>query len=148
MRFCRTTLLLLTVTSLLPEIAVAERSVVLVTGESCPMSEISMLDVRKAYLGVAVSVDGGIIRPFRLGGDEMLNQVFYQSIVAMSEKSYDRRVLSLALKYGTPRPPVFDDIESAVAALRRAKCSIIYLWKKDADDLAGVKTIKLLWQGE
>lgn len=144
----RSIIVLLAIAWLLPQQAEAERTVVLITSEACPVREISTLDIRKAYLSVAVTIDGHPIRPFRLDDDEILNQVFYQSIVAMSQKSYDRRALSMALKYGTPRPPVFDDIYSAVDAVRRIECSVLYLWKKDADSLDGVRIIKLLWQGD
>ena len=148
MRHLRSTILLLAIAWLLPQQADAERTVVLITSESCPVQEISTLDIRKAYLSVAVTVDGHTIRPFRLGGDELLSQIFYQSIVAMSQKSYERRALSMALKYGTPRPAVFDDIESAAEAVRRLQCSVLYVWAEDADSLDGVRIIKLLWQGD
>ena len=148
MRHIRSTILLLAIAWLLPQQADAERTVVLITSESCPVQEISTLDIRKAYLSVAVTVDGHTIRPFRLGGDELLSQIFYQSIVAMSQKSYERRALSMALKWGTPRPAVFDDIESAAEAVRRLQCSVLYVWAEDADSLDGVRIIKLLWQGD
>jgi len=148
MRSACTILALVVIGCLLPQLANAERTVVLITGENCPVREISTLEIRKAYLSVSVSIDGHTIRPFRLGGDEMLSQIFYQLIVAMSQKSYERRALSMALKFGTPRPAVFDDVESGVDAVRRLRCSVLYLWKEDADSLEGVRIIKLLWQGE
>jgi len=148
MRSACTILALVVFGCLLPQLADAERMVVLITGESCPVHELSTLDIRKAYLSVAVSVDGHVIRPFRLAGDELLSQIFYQSIVSMSQKSYERRALSMAVKYGTPRPAVFDDVESAVDAVRRLQCGVLYLWKEDADSLDSVRIIKLLWQGD
>ncbi len=124
----------------------SSETVVLVTGEACPLTTISTLDVRKAYLGVMVTIDGRRLRPILMRGDEKLEQVFYQSVVAMSKKSYERRRLSLALKYGTPRPAEFDDVAAASEALRSEECAITYLWGRDAESLQGVKTIKLLWQ--
>lgn len=121
-------------------------TVVLVTGESCPLTNLSTLDLRKAYLGVAVNVDGRQLRPILMRGDERLEQIFYQSVVAMSKKSYERRRLSLALKYGTPRLAEFDDIAAVSEALRSEECAITYLWGRDAESLQGVKTIRLLWQ--
>jgi len=48
-------------------------------------------------------------------------------------------------KVTVPRDP--DDELSAVAeALRSEECTIIYMWGHDAEDLPGVKTIRLLWQ--
>jgi len=133
---------------LAPAPCLADRSVVLVTGDSCSIADISMLDVRKAYLGITVSVGSAHIRPYRITNDDMLDQIFYQSVVAMSKKSYDRRLLSLALKFGTPRPAELDNLDEVAAAFRRSECGIVYLWQTDAERLAGVKTIKLLWKGE
>lgn len=133
---------------LLPCNARAERQVVLVTGDSCPVREVSSLDVRKAYLGVTVSVDGSRLRPIRLIGDEMLSSIFYQSVVHMSRKSYERRALSLALKYGTPRLEMVDSVDDAAQAVRGRECGVVYMWKDDVDRLSGIKTVRLLWQGE
>jgi hypothetical protein len=148
MRSACTILALVVIGCLLPQLADAERTVVLITSENCPVQEISALDIRKAYLSVAVNIDGHMIRPFRMRGDDMLSQIFYQSIVAMSQKSYERRALSMALKFGTPRPVVFDDIETADDAVLQLECSVLYLWKEDADSLDGIRIIKLLWQGD
>ncbi|MDH3756901.1 MAG: hypothetical protein OEV10_12765 [Gammaproteobacteria bacterium] len=122
-------------------------TVVLVTGAACPLTDINALDLRKAYLGVVVKVQGQQIRPVLMRGDERLEQVFYQSVVAMSKKSYERRRLSLTLKYGTPRLAEFDDVVAVSEALRSMECGVTYLWKRDAKVLAGVKTVRLLWQG-
>jgi len=64
----------------------------------------------------------------------------------MSKKSYERRRMSLTLKYGTPRLAVFDDVDAVSEALTSEECAITYMWGSDAESLQGVKTIKLLWQ--
>ena len=121
-------------------------SVVLVTAETCPLQGISTLDIRKAYLGVVVRVEGHQVRPILMRGDDRLEQVFCQSVVAMSKKSYERRRLSLALKYGTPRLAEFHKVSDVSLALQSDECAITYLWKRDAETIPGIKTIKLLWQ--
>lgn len=128
--------------------AQAERSVVLVTNAGCDIETLSMLEVRKAYFGLVVGDDKWTVRAFRLGGDENLNQIFYQNVVAMSKKSYERRLLSMLLKYGTPRPPEYSNIPDLLAAVRRSDCGIVYLWGDDAAAASGIKTLRLLWQGE
>ena len=67
--------------------AASAETVVLVTGENCPVDVISTLDVRKAYLGVTVKADGRRLRPLLMRGDEKLEGIFYQSVVAMSKSS-------------------------------------------------------------
>ena len=127
--------------------AAAERTVVLVTNERCPLTDLSNLQIRKSYLGVSVSVDGYSISPMRLIADPELNQIFYQAIVSMSEKSYERRALSLALKFGTPRPREFTNLQEAFDALRAQACAVMFLWADDAAAFADGKTIRMLWSG-
>lgn len=142
-------IVLLALAVLLPlDDALAERAVVLVTGASCPVEELTSLDVRKAYLGISVSIDGHRMIPMQLVGDELLSSIFYQSIVNMSRKSYERRALSLTLKYGTPRAEKFDSVAEVAGAVRARHCGIVYLWQEDADRLDGIKTVRLLWRGE
>ena len=141
-------LTLVALTCMLAGSARAERSVVLVTHEGCAMETISMLDIRKAYFGIAVSYQGRLVRAFRLNSDVDLNRVFFQTVVAMSEKSYERRLLSMLLKYGTPRPPEFEDVAALAAALRRSDCGIAYLWLDDVTSKKNLRSIRLLWQSD
>jgi hypothetical protein len=140
--------LFVVMTCFLASPAGAERSVMLVTNEACAMQTISMLDVRKAYLGISINYEGLGIRAFRLNNDEILDQVFFQTVVAMSEKSYERRLLSLLLKFGTPRPQELDSVEALAAAIRSTNCGIAYMWANDAESMSGIKGIRLLWQGD
>jgi hypothetical protein len=64
----------------------------------------------------------------------------------MSERSYERRLLSLTLKSGRPRPEEFTDQDELVRALRKYPYSISYMWRSDAERSIGIKVIKLLWQ--
>jgi len=142
-------IVLFAVAFLLPlDDARAERSVVLATGKDCPVKELSSLDIRKAYLGIAVNVDGHRLTPIQFVGDDLLSRIFYQSIVNMSRKSYERRALSLALKYGTPRPLQVESAADAAEIIEDHACGIVYLWKEDADRLATLRTVRTLWQGE
>lgn len=138
--------LIVSIACLIAGAAKSGASVVLVTAETCPLDSISTLDLRKAYLGVTVTVDGHRVRPILMRGDEKLEQIFYQSVVAMSKKSYERRRLSLALKYGTPRLAEFDEVATVSEVLRNDGCTITFIWGHDAEALQGIKTIKLLWQ--
>jgi hypothetical protein len=128
--------------------AAAERTAVLITNEQCPVSDLSKLQIRKAYLGILVTAGDYEIRPLRLTADEDLNRVFLQNIVAMSEKSYQRRALSLAVKFGTPRPDEFSSLEQAVEAMRKTTCSVIFLWASTAAAIDESKVVTVLWRGD
>jgi len=126
----------------------AERSVVLVTNEQCAMESISILDIRKAYFGIAVSYQGILVRAFRITNDDELNRIFLQTVAAMSERSYEGRLRSMLLKYGTPRPQEFRDVGALVAVLRRSECGIATMWLDDITLEMGLRSIRLLWQGD
>ena len=139
-------LLTLIVVMLIAQVSWAERAVVLVTDKDSPIDELTTLDIRKAYLGIAVTIDGRIVRALRMRNDEQLNQIFMQSVIAMSLRSYERRLLSLALKYGRPRPTEVGSPEELSKMIVENSPSIGYMWKSDADSDPRVKTIKVLWQ--
>jgi len=92
-KLCLAAFIVASVPTILPRANAADRAVVLVTSRDCAMDTIIALDIRKAYLGIVVSYEGHVIRPFRLSNDEQLNQIFFQYVVAMSEKTYERRLL-------------------------------------------------------
>lgn len=139
---------LVILTCMLSSPVLAERSVVLVTNDECTMESISLLDVRKAYFGIAVSYQGTSVRAFRLNNDDELNSIFLQTVAAMSQRSYEERVRLMLLKYGTPRPREFDSVGALAAALRRYDCSIAYMWLDDLVPETGLRRIRLLWQGD
>jgi len=124
----------------------AERAVVLVASKDFPADNISTLDTRKIYLGVSVAIDGKNIRAIRWYNDERLNQIFLQSVIAMSHRSYERRLLSMVLKFGSPRPVEVDGQDELVAALAKNPMSIAYMWKRDAESDTRLKIIRVLWQ--
>ena len=127
-------------------VSLADDAVVLVTHIDSPIDDISLLDIRKAYLGISVTIEGSTVRPLRQSGDEPLNLRFLQAVIAMSQRTYDRRLLSMMIKYGTPRPVDVDTLEDLLEQLADRPHAIGYMWKSDADSSPKVKTIKVLWQ--
>ena len=124
----------------------ADDTMVLVTSSESPITDISSLDIRKAYLGISVRIAGSTVRPILQQDDDRLNLIFLQSVIAMSQKSYDRRLLSMMLKFGTPRPGKADSREALIETLQGNPYAIGYMWKSDAASDARVRTVKVLWQ--
>jgi hypothetical protein len=124
----------------------AADAVVLVTSSDSPITEVSSLDTRKAYLGISVTIAGGTVRPVRQRDDSRLNLIFLQSVIAMSQRSYERRLLSMMLKYGTPRPTEVRDREALIKVLEGNPHAIGYMWASDAESDRRVRKVKVLWQ--
>ena len=64
----------------------------------------------------------------------------------MTHRSYERRLLSLVLKFGTPRPLEVDGHEELLELLARNPSSITYMWKREAESNPRVRIIRVLWQ--
>ncbi|MEA2080089.1 MAG: hypothetical protein U9P00_09570 [Pseudomonadota bacterium] len=128
------------------EVVGAERQVVLVAASTSPLHDLDSLELRKIYLGFTVRRDGNLVKGLRNTGDKDLNRIFLQAVVAMSEKSYRRRLLSLTLIQGIPRPSEYDESQDLLDALSRDPYSVTYMWKDAAARSADVKTLRVLWQ--
>jgi len=139
-------LLMITALVLTAATSRADVAVVLVTDKDSTIEIISSLDIRKIYLVISVSNEGNVVRALRRRDDERLNQIFLQSVIAMSQRSYERRLLSLALKFGNPRPTEVDSHDELLDLLARNTSTIAYMWKSEAESDPSVKIIKVLWQ--
>ena len=127
------------------EVVAAERQVVLVAATTSPLHNLDSLELRKIYLGFIVKRDGNVIKGLRNTEDQNLNSIFLQTVVAMSEKSYNNRLLSLAIRQGTPRPAIYDKLDGLLVALLTKPYSVSYMWKDDAVESSKVKILRVLW---
>ena len=127
------------------EVAGADRKVVLVAASTSPLHNLDSLELRKIYLGFTVKRDGKIVKGLRYTEDKNLNSIFLQTVVAMSEKSYKNRLLSLTIRQGTPRPAEYNKFEDLLAALSAKPYSVSYMWKDDAVGSSKVKILRVLW---
>lgn len=128
------------------EVAVAEHQAVLVTSSASPIQDIDSLELRKLFLGFTVTRDGKFVKGLRNTEDNDLNNIFLQSIVAMSEKSYERRQVSLTLRKGIPRPLEYDKSEDLLKALSNNPYSVSYMWKESAERSPDLKILRVLWE--
>jgi len=146
MGLVKTLLLCCTGIMLCMEVAVAGHQAVLVTSSTSPIQDIDSLELRKLFLGFNVTRDGKFVKGLRNTEDDDLNSIFLQSVVAMSEKSYERRHLSLTLRKGIPRPLEYDKSENLLKALSKNPYSVSYMWKESAEDNPDLKILRVLWE--
>ena len=128
------------------DLAATDREVVLVAASTSPLNNIDSLELRKIYLGFIVKQDEKVVKGLRNTEDETLNSIFLQTVVAMSEKSYRRRLLFLPLRHGIPRPLEYNEFENLLKALSTNPYSVTYMWKDDAVRSSKVKILRVLWQ--
>lgn len=127
--------------------AFARDMVVLVASDKSSLNMLGALELRKIYLGFKVkNPRGKAIKALVNASDEKLEHIFFQYVVAMSEKSFRRRMLSLMVRKGIPRPQQFKYLHGLHQSLIANPDSVSFMWIEDAQKLEGLKTIRLLWK--
>lgn len=126
----------------------AGERVVLVTSERCTVSRLTSLDLRKIYFGFTIEHDHQIIRAYRNLSDARLEQIFLQNVVAMSKKSYRRRLLWLRLNNGNANVDEFKTVQEFLADLDNWPCAITYLWERQITPSSPLKILDGLWQSD
>jgi hypothetical protein len=66
--------------------------------------------------------------------------------MAMSEKSYDRRLLTLTLQSGRRRPDVYTNIDELVDALQMDPYLVTYMWQEDFEKVRALKVLRVIWK--
>lgn len=121
--------------------------VVLVVAADSPIEHLDPIEVRKVFLHVPVYRDGHPLRAVVNASDPRLEQIFLQHVVAMSRSAYDRRMLSLALQHGTPRPAEPGSREELLKILLRDPLAVTFAWEQDVAADTRVRILRVLWQG-
>jgi hypothetical protein len=98
-------------------------------------SEVDTLDpllARRLFLGLTVTRNGVRLRPVLNESDPRIKALFFKDIVAMSDHTYDRYVLRLALLQGRTEPAVFASRLALLNAVASDPTVVGYMWAKDA----------------
>lgn len=123
----------------------ASQVVVLVVRGDSPVSEMDSVTVRKLFLGVPVLVNGRPLHPLVNHSDRLLDEIFYQQLVAMSQSSYDRQILIGVNRQGWLRPAEYYSEASVLAALSADPNAVSYMWQRDVGHNSGIRVIRVLW---
>jgi len=135
--------LLLTAAAIVP--ASAEETLVLIVSVQSKVDQLDSLEVRKLFLGMTVTHNGDRLRPLLNESDTRIQQVFFQNIVSMTDATYDRRLLRLALQGGRALPPVYTDASTLIDAVVADPAAVSFAWEKDVQNDKRVKILRVLW---
>jgi hypothetical protein len=135
--------LLLAAAAILP--ASAEETLVLIVSAQSKVDQLDSLEVRKLFLGMTVTHNGDRLRPLLNESDLRIQQVFFQNIVSMTDMTYDRRLLRLALQGGRALPPVYTDASRLIDAVAADPAAVSFSWEKDVQRDKRIKILRVLW---
>jgi hypothetical protein len=123
----------------------ADDQLVLIVSADSKIEQLDSLEVRKLFLGLTVTHNGERLRPILNEADARVKEVFLQNDVSMSDITYDRRLLRLALQQGRTQPTTYKDTALLLKAVATDPIAVSYAWAKDVAHDPGVKIIRVLW---
>jgi hypothetical protein len=135
--------LLFSVAAILP--ASADETLVLIVSADSQVEQLDSLEVRKLFLGMTVAHNGHRLRPLLNEGESRLKDVFLQNIVSMTEMTYDRRILRLALQEGRSLPVIFRDKVMLIDAVAADPTAVTFAWEKDVQHDKRIRILRVLW---
>src|ERR1700682_6206781 len=123
----------------------ADETLVLIVSADSKVDQLDSLEVRKLFLGMTVTHNGDRLRPLLNEAEPRLKDVFLQNIVSMTDMTYDRRLLRLALQGGRSLPPGFADKVSLINAVAADPTAVSFAWAKDVQHDRRIKVLRVLW---
>jgi hypothetical protein len=125
-------------------VSAADQLVLIVSADS-KVEQLDSLEVRKLFLGLTVIHNGDRLRPVLDEADARVKEIFLQNIVSMSDSTYDRSVLRLALIQGQIKPIAYKDINLLIKAVIADPTAVSYAWAKDVAHDSRIKILRVLW---
>ena len=122
----------------------ADQLVLIVSADS-KVEQLDSLEVRKLFLGLTVTYNGDRLRPVLDEADVRVKEIFLQNIVSMSDTTYDRSLLRLALIQGQIKPIAYKDIALLLKAVEADPTAVSYAWAKDVAHDSRIKILRILW---
>jgi len=141
--FTATAVLLTLLAAAVP--AFAEEQLVLVVSAGSKVEQLDSLELRKLFLGLTVTYGGSRLRPVLNETDARVKEIFLQNIISMSDITYDRRLLRLALIQGQTQPAVYKNIAQLIEAVAADPNAVSYAWAKDVAHDARIRILRVLW---
>jgi len=138
------TAVLVTLLAAARSVSAAEQLVLIVSADS-KVEQLDSLEVRKLFLGLTVTQNGERLRPVLDEADARVKEIFLQNIVSMSDTTYDRSVLRLALIQGQIKPIAYKDIALLIKAVVADPTAVSYAWAKDVAHDPRIKVLRVLW---
>jgi hypothetical protein len=120
-------------------------SVVLIVSATSPIQHFGSLELRKAFMGFDVVVDGLAVRAARNRSEARLEKIFLQNVVDLSELVYERQILSRKLEKAAALPMEFVDNDRLLDAVARDPRIVSYAWATAVAKRSDVRALRILW---
>lgn len=125
--------------------AFAEKELVLIVSAHSSIEQVDSAVMRKLFLGLSVSQNGLRLRPVLNNSDPQMREVFLQNIVSMSDSTYDRYILRLALQQGRSSPVAYTSNAELLNAVAADGAVVGYAWASDVAHDSRLRILRVVW---
>jgi hypothetical protein len=117
-----------------------EYRIVVVASAGSGIQSISAKEVRRAYLGASIVLNGVEVKPLLNQSDKLVTEMFLQKVLFMSADAYERQLISRAFRGGSS-PKAYNNPEDLLAALRINNAAITFMLYDTAIITPGIRII-------
>lgn len=117
-----------------------EQRIAIVASTRSGIKAISAKEVRRAYLGASIVLNGIEIKPLLNQTDKLVGEVFLQKVLYMSAEAYERQLLSRKFG-GAGHPKAFENLEDLLAALQGDDATITFMLYEKAINTPDIRII-------
>ena len=124
-----------------PTLAEAEQQrLAIVVSADSNIKALSAKEVRRAYLGATIIVDGVEIKPLRNLTNELAEEVFLQKVLFMSGEAYERQLLARTFR-GAGGPKAYNNFFELLMALHNTDATVTFMLYGTAVTTPGIRII-------
>jgi hypothetical protein len=120
-----------------------EQLIAVVVNAESGITTISAKQVRRAYLGASIVLNGIEVKPLLNETDKLASEVFMQRIMFMSAEAYERQLISRSFRGGS-RPKVYENFPALLTALHKDNAAITFMLYQTAINTPGIRIISKL----
>lgn len=124
----------------IPIVHAEEQRIAIIVNTKSSITTISAKEVRRAYLGASIVLNGIEMKPLLNQTDKLAVEVFLQKVMFMSAEAYERQLISRTFQGGI-RPKVYESLPALLTALHNDNAAITYMLYEDAINTPGIRII-------
>lgn len=124
----------------------AGERLVLIAAADSELEQLDSPEVRKLFLGMTVAQNGSRLKPLLNESDAHIRALFLQNVVSMTDTSFDRRVLRLAMAGEANVPARYTATLELLDAVAHNRLAVSYAWARDVEHDKRIKILRTLWR--
>lgn len=125
--------------------ASAAEELVLIVSARSDIGQLDSMLIRRLFLGLTVTQQGTRLRPVLNEADPQIKELFLQNIVAMSDSTYDRYILRLALLRGEAQPAAYKNSKQLIDVVAADTAVVGYAWARDVARDPRIRILRVVW---